>query len=71
MATILEFRNVPGRTRLNFSRGAEQAACQIVIFPGVRVAYWDEAAAAVEADDTPPRPRSATRKNAKPRRQKA
>jgi len=70
MATILEFRNVPGRTRLNFSRGAEQAACKIVIFPGVRVAYWDETAA-TEADDTPPRPRSATRKNAKPRRQKA
>lgn len=69
MATILEFRNVPGRSRLNFSRGQEQAAGQIVIFPGVRVAYWQEAIA--EADDTPPPPRSATRKNGKSRRQKS
>ena len=66
MATIIEFRNVPGRTRLKLTRGAEQAACQVVIFPGVRVAYWDDVIE--DSDDTPPRPRGSNRKNAKQKR---
>ena len=66
MATILEFRTLPGRARTRALQGAEQAACQVVIFPGVRVAYWDDVID--DSDDMPPRPRSATRKNAKQKR---
>ena len=64
MATILEFRILPGRNRVRLSQAAEQAACKIVIFPGIRVAYWDDAIK--DSNDTPPR--SSGRKSAKQKR---
>ena len=66
MATILEFRALPGRNRAKLSRAAEQAACQVVIFPGVRVAYWDHLID--DSEDEPRHPRGNARKTPKQKR---
>lgn len=65
MATILEFRTVPGRTRTTTHGSGDARVCQIMIFPGVRIAYWDDVIE--ESDDTPP-PRNATRKSSRQKR---
>jgi hypothetical protein len=61
MATILEFRNEPGHTRA--PAGAPQTTGKIVIFPGIRVSYWDDIAMA--AEELPPAPQPAAKRKAK------
>ena len=47
-------------------RSGGQAVCQIVIFPGVRVAYWDDVFE--DSDDAPPPASKSTRKSGKQKR---
>lgn len=68
MATILEFRALPGRSQGKPIKSRDAGPCQIVIFPGIRVAYWDDLAPS--SDDAPPPPRSASRKGARQKRPK-
>jgi hypothetical protein len=44
MATILEFRVSadPGTTTAECSQSAPRAACEIIVFPGVRYERWEE-----------------------------
>ena len=62
MATILEFRAEPGRTQ-RLSAGAPQTTGKIVIFPGIRVSYWDDLA--TMDDELPPAPQAASKRKAK------
>jgi hypothetical protein len=67
MATILEFRNDSSRSMARQMLGAPAITGKIVIFPGIRVSYWAEPAAA--GSDLPPAPQPSSSKKAKaPRR---
>lgn len=66
MATILEFKTPAGAARSRQERSGGQAVCQIVIFPGVRVAYWDDVFE--DSDDAPPPASKSTRKSGKQKR---
>ncbi len=67
MATIIEFRADPSRSSARPAHGTPRMTGKIVIFPGIRVSYWDELASC--SDDLPPAPQPATSKKAKaPRR---
>ncbi len=66
MATILEFRCDPDRAQRSLA-GAPQSTGKIVIFPGIRVSYWDDVAA---AEDLPPAPKSETKRKPKAPRRK-
>ena len=65
MATILEFKASSGHARNNTNVRGEAVACQVVIFPGVRVAYWDDVFN--ESDKAQP---PAAKKSRKPAKQK-
>ncbi len=62
MATILEFRAEAGRTQRT-GAGAPQTTGKIVIFPGIRVSYWDDLA--TMDDELPPAPQAASKRKAK------
>ena len=64
MATILEFRSEPGRART--SAGAPQITGKIVIFPGIRVSYWDDLTHM--EDELPPAPQPEAKRKSKLRR---
>ncbi len=62
MATILEFRSDPSRTQRSIA-GAPQTTGKIVIFPGIRVSYWDDLA--TMEDELPPAPQPVSKRKAK------
>jgi hypothetical protein len=67
MATILEFRSDMARAQRGVS-GAPQTTGKIVIFPGIRVSYWDDLASV--PDELPPAPKAEVKRKAKVRRRK-
>jgi len=66
MATILEFK-AAGRAQ-RAVHGGPQTTGKIVIFPGIRVSYWDDLV--IAADELPPAPASESTRKSKTRRRK-
>lgn len=67
MTNIVEFRTNSSRSRPRPANALAAAGTgQIVIFPGVRVSYWDDVLAAT--DDVPPKPHQSNRKSKSSRR---
>jgi hypothetical protein len=68
MATILEFRSEPGRASSRATADALHSTGKIVIFPGIRVSYWDDLA--IAADELPPAAEATCKRKTKARRRK-
>jgi len=49
MATILAFPDFAAHPIRNRSAGRARGSAEIIIFPGIRVEYWDESAAKSKA----------------------
>lgn len=63
MATILEFRAEAGRAAPRGLEGSMPQTAKIVIFPGIRVSYWNEASPM--AGETAPAPEKTAGKKGK------
>lgn len=60
MTNIIEFRFDQSRNRPR-PAGPVPATGEIVIFPGVRISYWDDVLGAT--DDVPPKPEQSSKKS--------
>lgn len=60
MTNIIEFRFDQSRNRPRTASAAPVTG-EIVIFPGVRVSYWDDVLGA--SDDVPPKPEQSNKKS--------